>query len=183
MNIPIRIKEYRTLTPDEVAPNPRNWRTHPQAQRDALRGILADVGIVAPVIAYHSERAGGLMLIDGHERMTVGVPFPAAILDVTDEEADKLLVTFDPITSMAGTDAAKLDDLLRDVTTDSPALAAMLDELAQDAGIVDAAIDDTSPMFVPEQWMIVIECASEQAQAEALESLTEQGYTCRALTS
>jgi hypothetical protein len=78
VNIRNRIIEVRLVTPEEVAPNPKNWRTHPQAQRDALRGILADVGIVAPVIAY--ETPNGLMLIDGHERMTVGVPFPCCII-------------------------------------------------------------------------------------------------------
>ena len=136
MNIRNRIIEQRLVTPDEVAPNPRNWRTHPQSQRDAIRGILGQVGIAAPVIAYYSARAGNrLMLIDGHERMTVGVPFPCAILDVDDVEADTLLATFDPITSMATANNEALDALLRDVTTDSPALTQMLAELAEDAGL------------------------------------------------
>ena len=136
MNIRNRIIEQRLVTPDEVAPNPRNWRTHPQSQRDALRGILGQVGIAAPVIAYYSARAGNrLMLIDGHERMTVGVPFPCAILDVDDAEADTLLATFDPITAMATANNEALDALLRDVTTDSPALTQMLAELAEDAGL------------------------------------------------
>jgi len=129
MNIRNRIKAFRTVTPDEVAPNPRNWRTHPQPQRDALRGLLAQVGIVAPVIAY--ETPNGLMLIDGHERMTVGVPFPCAILDVNEDEANTLLATFDPLTAMAGADAEALDALLRDVSTDSPALTQMLADVAQ----------------------------------------------------
>jgi hypothetical protein len=133
MNIRNRIKAFRTVTPDEVAPNPRNWRTHPQAQRDALRGLLAQVGIVAPVIAY--ETPNGLMLIDGHERMTVGVPFPCAILDVNEDEANTLLATFDPLTALAGTDAEALDALLRDVSTDSPALTQMLADLANEAGL------------------------------------------------
>ena len=141
MNIRNRIKELRVVTPDEVAPNPRNWRTHPQAQRDALRGVLAQVGIAAPVIAYESPT--GLMLIDGHERMTVGVPFPAVILDVNEQEAAVLLATFDPLTNMAETDAEALDALLREVSTDSPAVAQMLDELAQDAGIVPPAAELT----------------------------------------
>ena len=136
MNIRNRIIEQRLVTPDEVAPNPRNWRTHPQSQRDAIRGILGQVGIAAPVIAYYSARAGNrLMLIDGHERMTVGVPFPCAILDVDDAEADTLLATFDPITTMATANNEALDALLRDVTTDSPALTQMLAELAEEVGL------------------------------------------------
>ena len=135
MNIRNRVKEMRLVNPDEVAPNPRNWRSHPQAQRDAIRGILADVGIAGAVLAYESKRYSGLTLIDGHERMTVGVAFPALILDVSDEEADKLLATFDPISAMAETNATALDSLLRDVSTDNAALAQMLNDLATDAGL------------------------------------------------
>jgi hypothetical protein len=133
MNIRNRIKEMRVVDPSEVMPNPKNWRTHPQAQRDALRGILAQVGIAAPVIAYETPQ--GLKLIDGHERMTIGVPFPAVILDVTDAEADILLATFDPITSLAEADSDMLDSLLREISTDSPAVAQMLDDLAKKSGL------------------------------------------------
>jgi hypothetical protein len=144
MNIRNRIKEFRTVTPDEVAPNPKNWRTHPQGQRDALRGVLADVGIAAPVIAY--ETPDGLMLIDGHERMTVGVPFPCAILDVTEAEANTLLATFDPLGAMAETDSTALDALLREVSTDSPAVIQMWDELIFDVELTEKQENEKSEM-------------------------------------
>jgi len=133
MNIRNRIKEMKILNPSDVMPNSKNWRVHPQAQRDALRGVLSQIGIAAPVIAY--ETPHGYKLIDGHERMTVGVPFPAVILDVSDDEADVLLATFDPITSLAETDAKMLDSLLNEISTDSPAVAQMLDDLAKKAGL------------------------------------------------
>ena len=150
MNIRNRVKEMRLVNPDEVAPNPRNWRSHPQAQRDAIRGILADVGIAGAVLAYESKRYSGLTLIDGHERMTVGVAFPALILDVSDEEADKLLATFDPISAMAETNATALDSLLRDVSTDNAALAQMLNDLATDAGLYIEPQRDLVEDEVPE---------------------------------
>lgn len=147
MQIRNRIMEQRLVHPDEVAPNPRNWRVHPQHQRDALRGVLAEVGIVAPVIAYHSERAGGrLMLVDGHERMTVGVPFPCVILDVSDTEADKLLATFDPIANLATANVKALEELVASFELDSPAVADMLDALLQQPGVEPAeAIDTIAP--------------------------------------
>lgn len=137
MQIRNRIKELRILQPGEYDPNPRNWRAHPQQQRDALRGILADIGIADTLVAYYSARAEGrLVLIDGHERATVEAAWPALILDVTDEEADKLLATLDPLAAMAETQGDKLEQLLADVSTDSPALAQMLTNLAESAGIV-----------------------------------------------
>jgi len=146
MQIRNRIMEQRLVHPDEVAPNPRNWRVHPQHQRDALRGVLAEVGIVAPVIAYHSERAGGqLMLVDGHERMTIGVPFPCVILDVSDSEADKLLATFDPITSLATANAKALEELVASFELESPAVSGMLDALLAAAPLADVGLAIPEP--------------------------------------
>ncbi len=46
MKIRDRIKEFKRVPARDLEPNPKNWRTHPKAQGDALRGILADVGYV-----------------------------------------------------------------------------------------------------------------------------------------
>lgn len=190
MNIRNRIKEFRTVQPGEIAPNVRNWRTHPQAQRDALRGVLADIGIAGALLAYHSARNGGqLTLIDGHERSTVETAWPCLILDVTDEEADKLLATFDPISAMAGTDRAKLEDLLSDISTDSPALAQMLTDLAESAGIVPELAPTPTPPAAPaedrykEQYGVIVLCADEQQQQQVYEMLKADGYTVKVVTT
>lgn len=39
-----RVKEFRRIPANELIPNPKNWRTHPEDQRKALRGVLAEVG-------------------------------------------------------------------------------------------------------------------------------------------
>ena len=65
MKIRDRIKELRRVPASELQPNPKNWRTHPQAQQDALRGVLAEVGYAGALLARETPE-GGLMLIDGH---------------------------------------------------------------------------------------------------------------------
>ena len=45
MQIRNRIKELRHVPASDLRPNPKNWRTHPKAQQDALKGILAEVGM------------------------------------------------------------------------------------------------------------------------------------------
>ncbi len=150
MDIRNRIKEFRDVTPAEVQNNPGNWRTHPEAQKQALRGILGEVGIAGVVTAYHSTRHGGLTLIDGHERMTVGVPFPAIILDVDDSEADKLLLTIDPIAGLAGADTQLLDTLFRNVDTGDAALSQMWSDLAKSHGLYEPepkSIDELAAEF------------------------------------
>ncbi len=129
-----RIVEMRSVPAAELLDNRRNWRRHPAAQRDALRGILAEVGIADTLVAYRSEREGGrLTLIDGHLRHAdFAVEWPTLILDVNDAEADMLLASLDPLAAMAEADSAALSALLAEVAPSDAALRAMLDGLARD---------------------------------------------------
>lgn len=134
MKIKNRIKELRVVPASELLPNPKNWRTHPDAQKNALKGILSEVGMADAVLARELPD-GSLMLIDGHLRAeTLGKgDVPVLILDVTEAEADKLLATLDPLAAMAESDAAKLDELLRCVDTGSEALQQMLAKSYEDS--------------------------------------------------
>ena len=147
MKIRDRIKDFRRVKASELAPSPKNWRTHPKAQRDALQGVLAEIGFAGAVLA--RETPAGLMLIDGHLRVETAADseIPVLILDVDEVEADKILATFDPISAMAGADAAALDALLRNVQTGSEAVAGMLADLAKEAGLYQQAevVEDEAP--------------------------------------
>jgi hypothetical protein len=64
-----RITELCHMLPADLAVNARNFRRHPTAQAEALKGLLAEVGIADALLAYPSARNGGtLTLIDGHLR-------------------------------------------------------------------------------------------------------------------
>jgi ParB-like chromosome segregation protein Spo0J len=136
MNIRNRVKSLRMVPASDLRPNPKNWRTHPKAQQDALRGVLAEVGLADACLARELPD-GSLMLIDGHLRAeTLGNgDVPVLILDVNEAEADKLLATLDPLAAMAESDAVKLDELLRNVDTGSEALQKMMAATASDAGL------------------------------------------------
>jgi DNA modification methylase len=135
LNIRDRIKEFRRIKASDLRPNPKNWRKHPQAQHDALRGILAEVGYVDALMARQLPD-GSLMLVDGHLRAetTPDSEVPVLIVDLTEEKAAKVLATFDPLGAMAEADSKALDALLREVNTSSEAVAAMLEDLAHGAG-------------------------------------------------
>lgn len=136
MNIRNRVKSLRMVPASDLRPNPKNWRTHPKAQADALRGVLAEVGLADACLARELPD-GSLMLIDGHLRAeTLGDgEVPVLILDVNEAEADKILATLDPLAAMADSDAAKLDELLRSVDTGSEALQQMMAAVATDSGL------------------------------------------------
>lgn len=138
MKIKNRVKELRIVPASELLPNPKNWRTHPDAQKNALKGILAEVGMADACLARELPD-GSLMLIDGHLRAETAADakVPVLILDVTETEADKILATLDPLAAMADSDAAKLDELLRGVDTGSEALQQLIAATAAQAGLYD----------------------------------------------
>ena len=148
MNIRNRVKSLRMVPASDLRPNPKNWRTHPKAQQDALRGVLAEVGLADACLARELPD-GSLMLIDGHLRAeTLGDgDVPVLVLDVNEAEADKLLLLLDPLAAMAGTNATTLAELLRGVATGEQSLAEMLEDMAADAGIIprDSTAAESTP--------------------------------------
>lgn len=131
-----RIRRLDRVPASSVRPSPHNWRTHPKNQSDALKGILAELGFAGAILARELPD-GALEAIDGHLRLdTMGNrDVPVLVTDLDDAEAKKLLATFDPIGAMATADAERLDKLLKDVSTDNPALQELLDGLAHENGL------------------------------------------------
>jgi len=130
MTIRDRIVDFRRVKGRDLLPNPRNWRRHPQAQRDAMRAILEEVGFAGAALA--RETPAGLMLIDGHLRAEIepDAELPVLVLDVDDAEAAKLLATYDPLGKMAEPDPDALGKLLAEIETESEVLGKLLNELA-----------------------------------------------------
>jgi DNA modification methylase len=147
MKIRDRVVELRRVRAADLRPNPRNWRRHPKAQADALRGLLSEIGYADALLA--RETPEGLMLIDGHLRAetTPDAVVPVLVLDVTEAEADKLLLSLDPLAAMAEGDADALRTLLAQVETDSDAVRRMLDGLAKEYGAQPGPkpLDDPGP--------------------------------------
>ncbi|MGQ0614693.1 MAG: hypothetical protein ACT4PV_13235 [Planctomycetaceae bacterium] len=86
MQVRDRIVEFRRVPARTLRPHPSNWRTHPKAQQEALRGILAEVGYADALLARRLED-GSLQLIDGHLRAetTPDQEVPVLVLDVTED--------------------------------------------------------------------------------------------------
>jgi DNA modification methylase len=134
MHIRDRIKDLRRVRAGDLRPHPKNWRKHPEEQQNALRGILAEVGYVDALMVRELPD-GGLQIVDGHLRAetTPDSEVPVLVVDLDEAEADKVLATFDPLAAMAEPDEAQLEALLKGISTDSEALAELLDQLAMDA--------------------------------------------------
>jgi DNA modification methylase len=134
MEIRDRIKELRRVKASELVPNEKNWRRHPSAQKSALAALLVEIGYAGALIA--RERPDGkLVLLDGHLRRdtTPTMEVPVLVVDLTEEEGDKLLATHDLLAGMAQADQAKVEALLENIHTDSREVAALLERIAGEA--------------------------------------------------
>ena len=183
MKIRDRIKELRRVAAGELKPNPRNWRTHPQAQRDALRGVLAEIGYADALLA-RELADGSLELIDGHLRAetTPDVEVPVLVLDLNDAEAAKLLALHDPLAGMAEADDGLLAELLGGIRTESEAVQAVLDGMLSASGPTLEIEPDAGPppeVDIPEVYQVVVECEDEEDQRAVYERLISEGLKCR----
>lgn len=131
-----RIKELRRVKASDLSPSPKNWRTHPQGQVDALAGVLEEIGYADALLARELPD-GTLQLVDGHCRREISADeeVPVLVLDLDEHEADKLMTLLDPLAAMAEANTEALGKLLHDVETDNAAVQEMLDGLARDNGI------------------------------------------------
>lgn len=183
MQVRDRIKELRRVRANLLRPNPRNWRTHPDAQRAALRDLLSEIGF-ADALLVRELPDGTLELIDGHLRAetTADMDVPVLVLDVNEAEAAKLLVTLDPLCSMAGTDRAVFDDLRGQIDTQSSAIQQLVDRVVrQGAASHELSRNDATAVEIPQCFQVVVECKDEAEQRSVYERLTAEGRVCRLL--
>lgn len=184
MKIRDRIKELRRVKASQLQPHPNNWRTHPAAQQDALRGVLVEIGYAGALLA-RELGDGSLELIDGHLRAdtTPDANVPVLVLDLDEPEAAKLLALHDPLTAMAEKNAEVLAGLLDIVETKNDAVQAMIDEMLakQDVPIDVPEADLVGNVDIPEAFQVVIECRDETEQRSVFERMTGEGYACRLL--
>jgi hypothetical protein len=176
-----RIKELRRVPARELRPNPRNWRVHPLVQQEALRGVLAEIGFADALLA-RELADGSLELIDGHLRAeTMSEQLvPVLVLDVSAEEATKILLTHDPLANLAETNQEHLTSLLAECSFSNPAVQAMLSELTLSEPNTPEG-EEPRVLSVPESYQVVVTCRDEEDQRSVFERLSHEGYSCRLL--
>jgi len=114
-----RVKAFKRIPAAKIRPNPKNWRRHPREQVQAFRSVLKDIGFVGAIIV-REVGDDEYELIDGHLRVGI-LPhetIPALIVDLTDDETDVVLATFDPIGEMAARNREKLDALISELSAE-----------------------------------------------------------------
>jgi hypothetical protein len=185
-----RIKGHRTVRAGDLVPHELNPRLHRPEQREALQALLGEIGFARSVLAYELPD-GRLKLIDGHLRQGTLDPdelITVEVLDVSDEEARKLLLSIDPLAQLADYDTRALDELRRAVHSDDAVLEALWASIAEQDAAVNkrvkrAGAERPAPPPVPDEWLVLVECADEAEQVALLRRLQKEGLKCRALNA
>jgi hypothetical protein len=188
-----RIVAHRRVRAADLRSHPHNPRLHSPMQRAALNAILSEIGLARSVLAYvadadkHLGESAPLTLIDGHlrkEELREAV-VDVEVLDVTDAEADKLLLTLDPLAQMAEYHEEMLDELRARVETESNDLAALWATLAaEDAALLDELRrQEKEPKEIAEEFFVLIRCADEKEQVALLKRFRKEGLRCEAKMS
>ena len=137
-----RIVGHDVVDGSTLIANPRNWRIHPDNQRDAMSGVLDEVGWVQQVIV--NKRTG--CVVDGHLRAELaiarGEPVPVVYVDLDEEEEAKILASLDPLSTMAVTDSGALEALLMNMETENETLDALLHSMVDQADL--ASLDNVA---------------------------------------
>lgn len=107
-----RVVELRRVRANEIVPHEKNAREHPDAQRNALRAVMGQLGFAGAILAV--ERDGKLKCCDGHLRTEEmgDREVPVLVLDLNDDEVETLLLSYDSVGAMAKFDRDRLDALL-----------------------------------------------------------------------
>ncbi len=177
-----RIKEHRRVRAGELVPHELNFRSHPELQRAALEGLYQEVGFARSLLAYELPD-GRLKLLDGHLRRDIDpeMEVEVEILDVNDEEARTLLLSIDPLASLAETQNQIRDRLLELTPAPTAEIEAAWRAAAEESLNKLAEREPRAAEMGPEQWLVLVRCQDEKHQVEGLERLQGEGLECKAL--
>jgi hypothetical protein len=179
-----RVKDHRKVRAGDLVPHEWNFRAHPEAQKAALAGIYHEVGFARSLLAYELPD-GRLKLIDGHLRRDIApdMEVDVEVLDVTEEEARKLLLTIDPLAALAE-QQGQLRRRLLDITPATNPDLQLAWQSAADAVLQTPHQDPRRGVqSAPEQYLILITCRDEMEQIELLLRFNKEGLECKALVS
>ncbi|MEQ8849085.1 ParB N-terminal domain-containing protein [Botrimarina sp.] len=181
MKVRDRVKQLRRVRASELVPHPKNWRSHPRFQQDVLRDLLREVGVADALLARELPD-GRLQLVDGHLRaaLSPSATVPVLVLDLDEAEAEKVLLTHDPLAALAVADEARLTELLAGVETRSAPIRELLGKLARESA--PEALLPPPEVAIGASYQVVADVDDEPQQQALYERLKADGYRCRVLT-
>src|SRR6266567_1796826 len=160
-----RIKGHRRVKAGELVPHEWNFRNHPEMQKSALEAVYREVGFARSLLAYEMPD-GRLKLIDGHLRRDLdpNMEVDVEILDVNDDEARALLLSIDPLATLAQTQEQLRNRLLELTPTPNADLQAGWEATVSPLLAEITEPPPPGPQIIPEQYLVLVTCRNEKQQ-------------------
>jgi len=187
-----RIKEHVSVRAGDLVPHELNPRTHDDTQREALTALYGEIGFARSLLGYRLPD-GRIKLIDGHLRQSMDPEMKVwvEVLDVTDDEAKKLLLSLDPLAALAGYNHDILDVLQSQVQSESDHLTNLWQATSRAKAAAEAVIEEVQEkgskkrpaQEIEERFCVMIECTDERHQVDILRWCKQEGLSCKALTT
>jgi hypothetical protein len=167
------------------------WGKNPRKNDHAVQAVADSIrrfGFGSPILA----RAADRVIIGGHTRLKAAQKLgwdkvPVRFLDLDPAEAAALALADNKLGELAEWD----DEAVAEILGELEQQGTPIDGLGWDTSEIDALLDrsqdedlaDTGSKLGELQYRVVVDCISESHQAEVIESLEAQGYTCKPLIS
>ena len=182
-----RIKRHVAVRAGDLVPHELNPRVHSAAQKAALKALYEEIGFARSLLAYELPD-GRLKLIDGHLRAALDPEqvVEVEVLDVSDAEARALLLAIDPLAQLADYEATTLCELRALAGPDLAAVRQIWDAIEAAGATVYETLEKARRKkedVLPEQFLVLVECAGEAEQTALLERFKAEGLRCKALVS
>ncbi len=167
---------------DSIELDPRNARTHDDANLRSIRASLLKFGQRLPLLVNRRNNqveAGNGRLIVARDLGWTHI----AVVWVEDDPAAQsgFSIADNRTAELAAWNDDLLADLIAEIQTNTPDLAddLLLDDLLPDSE--DDADEESKAQDVPESFSVVVECKTEEKQKTLYDQLTRQGHKCRLL--
>jgi ParB-like chromosome segregation protein Spo0J len=178
-------QEYRLA---DLSPHPRNYNQHSDAQIARIAKSLSTFGQVRSIVIWHNTILAG----HGVVMAAKSLGWDSIRADVQDHlsEAQALayVVADNELARQSDPDQAQLAAILEELQAKEPLLVEAAGYSSQELEQLLRSVNGDSTNGVgydtiPEQWAVMVQCTTEIEQADLLQRLESEGYSCRALIS
>lgn len=151
--------------PMDLTPHPKNFRQHPEEQREALQGVMERVGWAGAILL--NEQTG--RILNGHLRREISgqeekVPVLIGSWDEADE--DLILATFDAIGEEARPDPEALTNLLNGIGNVSAGVKGLFDRMRKKIAPKEKGAGKRSIPITADQWTTISEAIERVRESE-----------------
>ena len=170
---------------NDLRPADYNPRTITDKARKHLEASIERFGMVQPIV--WNKRTGNI--VGGHQRLAVlqkkGIEKVKVVeVDLDEAEEIQLNLAMNNPHAQGTFDFGKLESLKLSLESLDVPLSELEDfgllDIFKDCGIVEKEKPNVGPQINNWEYQIIIECDSEEQQAELLAQFIKEGLTCRA---